>query len=512
MSRRSRTSPVLAASTVAQSITRPTRFRSTAYESAGSGRRLKGWLTSPAGPNSPLVESLEILRTRSRDMIRNSPHAGNAVDEWVSQTIGTGIKPQSQSEDPDIKAMIHLEWNRWVEQSDYDGLLDFYGQQALAFRCVVEAGEVLVRLRVPANRGLRVPFQVEILEPDHLPVLAGMTGGYKGVADGNEVRYGIEFDPDGARVAYHLYKEHPDETYFHLGGGFQTVRIPADQILHVFRPLRPKQMRGTPWLTRMITKLRLIESYTDAELQRKELAACITGFIIGSEVDDSVAPDDGTSTTLGESVGRLEPGTFMELGANEDVKFAETADVSQVYDKFVIMALREAAIGAGLPEYLFTGNLEKVNYSSIRAGLVSFRRKCEQIQYQIFAFQFVRPIVHQWMRLAVLSGALKLPGYGKNHLEYHSFKYITPGWEWVDPKNDVEARLLEIAGGLDSRSSTIAERGEDVEEVDRENAADKLREKSLGLKYSNKFENKPENGKSLPEDGESTANSADSGD
>ena len=63
------------------------------------------------------------------------------------------------------------------------------------------------------------------------------------------IRAGIEFDKLGRRVAYHLYRSHPNDgalAPMSGTGGINTVRVPASEIIHLFRPLRPKQIRGEP--------------------------------------------------------------------------------------------------------------------------------------------------------------------------------------------------------------------------------------------------------------------------
>jgi capsid protein len=49
---------------------------------------------------------------------------------------------------------------------------------------------------------------------------------------------------------------------------------------------------------------------------------------------------------------------------------------------------------------------------------------------------------------------------------------------------DARAEIEQIDAGLKSRTQALAERGYDAEQVDAEIAADKAREKSLGLSFS----------------------------
>jgi capsid protein len=44
-------------------------------------------------------------------------------------------------------------------------------------------------------------------------------------------------------------------------------------------------------------------------------------------------------------------------------------------------------------------------------------------------------------------------------------RWIPRGWAWVDPLKDTQAGVLAVQSGLASRSSLLAEQGEDFEDV-----------------------------------------------
>ena len=67
----------------------------------------------------------------------------------MNNTVGGGVLGRSPAEARGRRWNQHWEtWAKDPERCDYDARLDFYGIQALAFRCVVEAGEVLIRKRI----------------------------------------------------------------------------------------------------------------------------------------------------------------------------------------------------------------------------------------------------------------------------------------------------------------------------------------------------------------------------
>lgn len=451
------------------------------YDGTGSGRRALAWQVGNPGAVAALAYSQNELRAKSRDLVRRNAWAAAGVEAFVSNAIGTGIKPQSMVLDLEQREAIHALWRDWCEDADAAGRTDFYGLQALACRAMVEGGEALVRLRYRRPEdGLAVGLQIQVLEPEHLPLTLNTD-----TPSGNVIRAGIEFDRLGRRVAYHLYRSHPGDgalAPMSGTGGMDTVRVPAEEIVHLFRPLRPGQIRGEPWLARALVKLNELDQYDDAELVRKKTAAMFAGFITRVSPEDNLMGED-LADANGAALAGLEPGTLQILEPGEDVKFSQPADVGASYAEFLRMQFRAVAAAMGITYEMLTGDLTQVNYSSIRAGLLEFRRRCEAIQHGVIVHQLCRPIWQAWMDQAVLEGALALPGYSRQRRAFLAAKWIPQGWQWVDPKKEFDAMLTAIRAGLMSRSEAISAFGYDAEDIDREIAADNRRADALGLVF-----------------------------
>ena len=421
------------------------------------------------------------LRSKSRDLVRRNAWANAALESYVANAIGTGIKPQSLVADPALRERIQTLWRDWTLDADAAGLTDLYGLQALACRAMLEGGEALIRLRYRRKAdGLVVALQLQVLEPEHLPVTLNTTA-----ENGNVIRAGIEFDRLGRRVAYHLYRSHPNDgglAPMSGAGGIDTVRVDAAEVIHLFRPLRPGQIRGEPWLARALVKLNELDQYDDAELVRKKTAAMFAGFITRLAPEDNLM-GEGLADANGVALAGLEPGTLQILEPGEDIKFSAPADVGSSYAEFMRQQFRAVAAAMGITYEMLTGDLTQVNYSSIRAGLLEFRRRCEVIQHGVIVHQLCRPIWRAWMDQAVLEGSLAFPGYSRRQREYQVAKWIPQGWQWVDPQKEFNAMKLAIRAGLTSRSEAISAYGYDAEDVDREIATDNARADALGLVF-----------------------------
>ncbi|EEB55291.1 putative phage portal protein [Wolbachia endosymbiont of Culex quinquefasciatus JHB] len=102
------------------------KIKSSAWDTAGSGRRFFHFQPELGSINNLLSQSLETLRSRSRDMVRKNPYAANIIDTIVSNSIGTGIKPQSKAKNAEFRKKVQELWLKWTDEADSSGVSDFY--------------------------------------------------------------------------------------------------------------------------------------------------------------------------------------------------------------------------------------------------------------------------------------------------------------------------------------------------------------------------------------------------
>ena len=442
-------------------------------EGAMSKRRLRGWNPPLENINALVASGGPKLLARSRELVVTNGYAANACEAFAANLVGDGIKPSSLIADPALRDSVQRLWLAWTDEADADGLTDFYGLQAMVAREMFVAGECFVRLRPRrAKDGLLVPLQLQLLQSEMLPF-------EKTEADpnGNPIRCGIEFDLIGRRVAYHFRRRHPGDSTDQRLAIPETVRVPAEEVLHIYRPIDAGQIRGLPHVAPAMVRLFLLDQYDDAELDRKKTAAMFAGFITKTAPEDPMM-GEGAADLDGAAIASLEPGTMQVLLPGEDVKFSSPADVGGGYEAFQYRTLLAVSASLGLPYHLVTGDVRQANYSSLRAELVEFRRRIGQLQHGVMAHQLCRPVWRRWLETAVLSGALDT-----DPTALRAVQWIPPRWDWVDPLKDIQAQVLAMEAGITSRRKVVEATGYDVEEVDRDNAADAARVKELGLSY-----------------------------
>jgi len=449
--------------------------RRRAFDAAGGGRRWESAKTVD-GLNAAILAGATTAARRAGWYARNNPWVAAAVDSLVGNVVGAGIKPQSAHPDRAVREALQALWLRWTDHADAGGLADLYGLQAMAVRAMIESGEDFARLKVvsDAPSGI-VPLRLDLLDREQVPPDL-----HRDIGGGARIRAGIEFDSTGMRVAYHVRASRPGDPLAPLR--LEPVRVPAADFLHLFKPLVAGQLRGITWLAPVLLRLHELDQFEDAALVKAKVAALFTGFI--TDPDGTVGGLSGSNSSGVLQVG-MEPGSLIPLPPGADIRFSNPTE-HDAYAPFVKNHLRAVAAGLGLPYELVSGDLEGVTYSSIRAGLIEFRRRVEQLQHSVVVHQLCRPVWERFVRLAVLSGQLPARDFDRDPAPYLACEWLPPKFDYVDPKKDVEAEILAIDAGLKSRTQALAERGYDAEQVDAEIAADQVRATSLGLDFSNR--------------------------
>jgi len=451
------------------------------YTAGANGRRLKLWRTPLAGPNAAGANGTTIV-SRARHAARNDPWFGAALLRGGSNAIGTGIQAKPKWGTEVQKAEQKRLWDRWIPVADADGVLDWYGLQALAWNEWKEAGEVFVRLRARrASDGLPVPLQLQLIESEQCPRDYWSTA-----SNGNAIRAGIEFDAIGRRVAYWMTRSHPGDQSLDLRGN-ELVRVPADQILHLYRPTRAGQYRGMPDAAAVLALGFNIENLRDAVLERQKIANLFTGWYVS---DASVPGDGGMLQDMQTGIDAddtplagLEPGTMQELPPGMEPKFSEPPGPGQDYAEFMRTSLMAYAARLGIPYEVLTGDLRNVSDRALRLILNEFRRLIEMDVWLYLVPQFCQKVRAAWFDAAVLGGALDIAGYADIRAEVIDTLWVPQGWPYSHPVQDVDADIKAIRGGLQSRTGTILANGDDPEQIDAEQVEDNARADALGLKH-----------------------------
>ena len=438
---------------------------------------------STVAVNELLKRDLPMLRARSRQLAMDNDYARRFLGMVKANVIGTnGIVLQSKARRPNGELdkldadTIERAWHEWgrVENCTMTGRLSWRDVQRLVVETVARDGECLIRfVNTQAN-----PFglSLHILESDHLDTDFNRPRDRANA----EVRMGVEIDSYGKPTAYHLRATHPGEETIHYQGRVYE-RIPADQLIHCYMTERPGQLRGVPWMQTAIRRLNMLGGYEEAELIAARVAASKMGFYTSPD-GDQYAGDD--YDTAGNLVSDVEPGSFEQLPAGMSFESFDPQHPTTAFDSFVRAALRGASAGLNVSYHTLANDLEKVNFSSIRSGVLEEREQWRVLQTWMCE-QFCDPIFRRWLRSALTTGALALPP--DKYDKFTEVAWQPRGWSWVDPLKDQQANAEGVALGVMTRQDIAAAQGKDLEEIFEQ----LQREKSLADQYGLSFEAEP---------------------
>jgi lambda family phage portal protein len=428
------------------------------YDGASKGRRTYGWKSPSTDADTAAFGSREKLRNLSRDMIRNRSLAARGQAVVTGNVVGTGILPSVRMEDTSQaeQAMEVLRSHLLTPAVDTYGINALPALQTQVMNAVFCDGEVLVRRRMRDTRyekGLVLPFQIQIMEVDHLDLTVTSNGG-------NEVVEGIEYGPTGKAMAYHLLDRHPGDMSGGHVGRQRTTRVPAEQILHIRKTDRPGQIRGVPWLAPVMMTIGEVSDYQEGQILKQKVASMLAFFIEAS--------DDG-EVYKGKELADLEPGAIVGLKPGQKMS-ATVPPALDSYEVFMREGIRTIATGLGLTYESF-GDLTGVNFSSGRMGRMEMDRFIQVWQQQIIIGQFctgvARWTLETW-KLVQLSKNLPSPP--------DKIEWTAQRRPLIDPSKEISAAVEEITAGLTSRQRKQREMGLDPEVIARERAEDALRE------------------------------------
>jgi len=152
------------------------------------------------------------------------------------------------------------------------------------------------------------------------------------------------------------------------------------------------------------------------------------------------------------------------------------------FEPFTRAMLRAVAAGIGCSYETVSRDYSQTNYSSSRLSLLEDREHWRTLQDYVIK-NFHQPVFEAWLEMAVLSGALSLPGYESNPDRYRASRWVPRSWDWVDPQKEVDAYTKAVRSGFKTQAEVVAEGGGDIEDLLTARAAEVDRAEQLGLQF-----------------------------
>ena len=409
-------------------------------------RSIMNWLTGSGSADADTLPDLPALREHSRDLIRNTPMAAGAVGTIVTSVVGSGLTLQS-SIDRDLLPLsdeqadrweidTEREFNLWALNCDLRRTLNFYDMQELAFRQMLENGDVFGVLSHKKRPGDLYGLKISMVEADRVcnenealdsPTLSG----------------GVQRDDDGAPEYYHVLRHHPGNINYQAKV-WDKIRAFGEKrgernVVHLYTMLRPDQSRGIPLLAPVIEPLKQLSRLTESELMASVISSLFTVFIktesgqgikglSGPPVPGPVRPNASNLTKQAPAKDKqpiaMGSGLIVDLADGESIEQAAPARPNGAFEPFFLAIVKEISVGIEMPYELVLKEFNK-SYSASRGAINEAWRMYLKRRKKL-ARGWCDPIYAAWLDEAVASGRRPAPGYFANPLIRQA--YLGASW------------------------------------------------------------------------------------
>jgi lambda family phage portal protein len=437
-----------------------------AYTGALTSRRaLQNWAVLPQDADSALLPDLQTLRERSRDLVRNNPLAGGAINTAVTNIVGTGLKLQARPDREILKmndeqadaweANAEREFRMWAENQTYCDIRktqNFYDSQDLVFRQYLENGDVFTLIGREKRRDFPYSLRLQVIEADRIC--------NKDFAkDTERLSGGVEKDGSGSPINYHIMDQHPGNWLYRSGYTWTVVPAFGEKsglrnVIHNYRTLRPGQTRGVPYLAPVIETLKQLGRYTEAELMGTVVSALFTVFIKTDLGIPTLGAMQGDSTVEG-SVGssdkdiKLGNGALIGLRPGESIETADPKRPNTAFDPFIKAILEQVGVALEIPFEILIGHFS-ASYSASRAALLEAWRFFRG-RRRWLASSFCQIVYENFLHEGIALGRISAPGFFSDPLlrrAYCGAIWIGDAPSQIDPLKEVDAAEKRLQLGL----------------------------------------------------------------
>jgi len=468
------------------------------FDAAKNDRLTYGFTTTPIHVNADMSRSWGALVARARELAKNDDYVRRFMRVARNNVLGPhGIKLQGRvhfppgtdkAGQPDQAANEAIEraWKHWSMKGvcETTGRHSWREVQSLVIDAVMRDGEAFVQ--IIRGRGVnKFGTAVRLLDSASLPWDHSVDA--RGGA--NKIVMGVEMDARERPVAYHFRTTDSSNDGYYTHGGKGYVRIPATypdgspRVLHIYRAEEVGQVRGFTGLASAIMRLKMLSGYEEATLVAARVGASQMLFFERDENGENEYTGDDTMPD-GSPVDEVEPGVARVLPMGWKASAFDPKQPTTGYTEFTKQTLRGIAAGLGLSYVTLANDLEAVNYSSARVGVLEDREEWKGVQAWVVE-SLCQPVYMQWLATSLLANQIVLTSGAvmpaSRYENYTEVAWMPRRWDWVDPLKDMQANALALERGVRSISSIIRERGEDPDDVFEEIKRERERMKELDI-------------------------------
>lgn len=491
----------------------------TAHEGASrQSQELASWNAGSYSADSALLPELEILRDRTRDVIRNHGIASGAVQTHVDNVIGSGlllnakpdrralgIKPDDEmmnGEIDELEDLIESKFDAWAEDlgcyCDASRRSRLSAMFAQAYRSYLTAFEILATAEWLPGRGSSYATAIQMIDPARLSNPVGRM-------DAERLRAGVALGAMGEPVGYHIASRVDADWAFLTSAPRSWRYVPREtpwgrpMVIHVFDNDDPGQSRGKNGIASVLLKHKMLDKFEKASLEAAVFNAMYAAYIqssldwpsVASAIGGGNADNDPTLAYMQNVKGwhensmiRFNGLSIPHLFPGEELKHLTPQHPTPAFNAFEEASLRYLAAGWNLTYEQLSRDYSKTNYSSGRAAMLEAWRFFSVKQYLIGGW-FATQIYALWLEEAIERGEVVLPaglpGFLEAKTAWATCDWIGPGRGHVDPLKEANAIKVMFSLGLTTMEEQAALGGKRWRDLIDQQAQEKRYAKRRGV-------------------------------
>lgn len=401
-----------------------------AYEAVNHSRLRKHQKDFGSG-NTTAGLAHKQLRDLARNLDRNHDISRGVLNTLVRNVVGPegiGVQPQPRDASgnvlQDVAKQLDDLFQEWSRQPEVTGEFNRARYEQLVARTWFRDGETLWQYlegSIPKlNHGTQVPFSVELLEPDLLPI------------DYNDpikkIVQGIEIDSWGKPQGYWFYKEHPGDPFVTLP---TLKRLGTDRVGHIKLVDRLGQRRGVSMFASILSRLDDLKDYEESERIAARIAASMAAVIKkGDPGSYDVPTTPGVPRQMNFAPGMI----FDDLLPGEDISMIDSNRPNPNAVSWRDGQLRAVAAGGDVSYSTISKNYNG-NYSAQRQELVE-QWTAYSVLSRAFVDQCTREVYTRFVAACLAGGVIK-PVKGVTFAQLSHAIYMPPVMPWIDPIKEV---------------------------------------------------------------------------
>lgn len=425
------------------------------YKGARRSRHRQMALATNSGDEDSVLNSfnLENLREQCLALRRDNSLVAGIASRFADHVVGPqGITPQARTSDPKWNLEAEAFWDEWCKIADFRQRVSLREIQRFVVQSRLFSGDQLTILL--ANG------QIQPIEAGRIKNPAG-----KGRADGWV--NGVKLSKNGIPVAYAVHQR--NDRGFLDGNNYEIVK--SENAIFSSRPMRIDQVRGIPELAPVVTTLVDFDEMQEANLIKAKNDAFRGWFIASEQGAGAISNLGSRGFDLGEHdeethFERFAPGMTYYGNPGEQPISLESKTPNSQYASFTKLCLSLIAQCLSIPYQFLMLDFESGSFSSSRAALMTTYRTFAMWQNWLID-TFLQRLWNWRIAKAIKAGDIPpAPISEKNGWsEWWRVAWVTPRYDWIDPKAEAVSDAANVKLGADSVTSIAHRRGQDIDDI-----------------------------------------------